>query len=280
MDAQDISQLDLLLCFVTCLSENSISSAAIAGYIAAVKHHFVLYGFSLAAFQSKLLYLLQKSLSLNAPLRVRRKGIIDINLLQQIVYACEKLQYPYIYKSIFLLAFFTFLRISNFAPLTTSGFDSTRHLTRGDLVWGHPGAHLIVKWAKNMQGRTECHVIQIPLLNNKLLCPVTILHTYFRKFPAVASSPMFVHPITMRPITQNDIRQALAQILIYLNIPQGYITFHCFRRSGATFCFNHNLPLQNIKHHGGWKSNAVWLYLTQAQQGTARVAATFSQHIL
>ena len=146
-------------------------------------------------------------------------------------------------------------------------------------MWGHPGAHIIVKWAKNMQERTECHVIQIPLISNKLLCPVTTLHNYFKKHPLPANSPMFVHPLTSAAITQQNIRQALAKLLHFLNIPSGYITLHCFRRSGATFCFNNNLPLQNIQHHGGWKSQAVWLYLTKAHQGTARVAATFSKHI-
>ena len=131
-----------------------------------------------------------------------------------------------------------------------------------------------------MQERTECHVVQIPITKNTKLCPVTTLHNYFKTFPLPANSPMFVHPLTGLPISQNNIRQALATILVYLNIPPGFITFHCFRRSGATFCFNHNLPLQNIQQHGAWKSNAVWLYLTQAHQGTARVAATFSKHVL
>ena len=280
MDVQDIQHIDFILCFLTCLHENSISAASIAGYLAAIRHNFVVFGLNISVFENRLISLLQRSFSINAPIRIRKRGLIDIKMLQDIILACDHLQYPIIYKSIFLLAFFTFLRISNFAPLAASQFDSSRHLTRGDVIWGHPGAHIIVKWAKNMQGRKECHVLQIPLLKNKKLCPVTTLHNYFKKYPHGFASPMFVNPLTASPIIQSNIRQALAKISIFLNIPPGYITFHCFRRSGATFAFNHNVALQNIQHHGGWRSQAVWLYLTQSHQGTARVAAAFSQHVL
>ena len=67
--------------------------------------------------------------------------------------------------------------------------------------------------------RTECHVVQIPLIKNKSLCPVTTLHTYFKKFPQKFSAPMFVHPVSLAPITQSNIRQALANISKFLNIP-------------------------------------------------------------
>ena len=280
MDVQDLQNIDLILCFLTCLHENGISAASTAGYLAAVKHNFVVYGLDVSIFENKLISLLQKSFAINAPIKIRQRGIIDIKLLQEIILACDNLQYPIIYKSIFLLAFFTFLRISNFAPLSVSQFDTSRHLTRGDVVWGHPGAHIIIKWAKNMQERKECHVIQIPHIKNTLLCPVKTLHSYFKKYPHGFASPMFVNPLNSLPITQSNIRQALANISKILNIPPGYITFHCFRRSGATFAFNHNVALQNIQHHGAWKSQAVWLYLTQSHQGTARVAAAFSKHVL
>ena len=157
---------------------------------------------------------------------------------------------------------------------------SLTHLTRSDVIWGPPVAHVIVKWAKNMQQRANCHVLQIPILNNKVVCPVTNLYRYFKQFPNTSSAPMFTNSHSHAPIIQSNIRQALAQVSKILNIPPGYITFHCFRRSGATFAFNNNVHLQNIQQHGGWKSDAVWSYLTQTNQGTARVAAAFAKHIL
>ena len=276
----DVHTEDYMLCFLTYLFDMGVSPASIAGYLAAVKHAFITRGFDTDVFESRLVCLLQKSFSINAPLKIKTRGIIDINMLQNIINACDYLHHPLLYKAMFLLAFFTFLRISNLAPLAARDFDTTRHLTRGDVIWGPPGAHLIVKWAKNMQGRRECHVIQIPKLTKKLLCPVQTLYSYFNNFPNHAKSPMFINPSTQTPIIQSNIRQALARVSTFLNLPPGFITFHCFRRSGATFAFNHNVQIQNIQHHGGWKSDSVRLYLTKSNQGTASVAETFKKHIL
>ena len=49
-------------------------------------------------------------------------------------------------------------------------------------------------------------------------------------------------------------------------------TFHSFRRSGGTFAVNANVPMQTIKSHGTWTSNAVWRYITQDQNIYEQVA--------
>ena len=59
-----------------------------------------------------------------------------------------------------------------------------------------------------------------------------------------------------------------------LNMSQAGITFHSFR-SGATFAFNANVPMQNIKSHGTWTSNAVWRYMTQDHNTSEQVARVF-----
>ena len=106
-----------------------------------------------------------------------------------------------------------------------------------------------------------------------MLCPVTALHMYISKFPAQRHAPLFLHPTTKLAITQVNIRAALAKILSSLQLPHNYITFHAFRRSGATFAFNHHVSLQNIQSHGGWKSSAVWTYLQNTQSTQALISA-------
>ena len=134
--------------------------------------------------------LILKSFQINAPLKIRHKGIIDVVMLSNIIYACQYLDYPHLYRALFLTAYYSFLRISNFAPPAAGQFDTTRHLTRGDIVWGAPGAHLILKWHKAMQKRSQCQVIQLPALKNKNLCPIIALQTYFKLCPASYKSPM------------------------------------------------------------------------------------------
>ena len=279
MDVHDFQDLQFILCFLTYLFDSGLMHGSICGYLAAVKHGFIYYRLNVEVFDNGLIKLLLKSIAINGPLRTRYKGVIDITLLKKIVCACDQLDHPIMYKALFLMAFFTFLRISNFAPLGKLHFDTTRQLTRGDIVWGSPGAHVIIKWAKNMQERNECHVVQIPILKNPLLCPVTALQLYFRTVPAPANAPMFSVGNTGIPLIQSKINTALKTISNILNLPPGFLTFHVFRRSGATFAFNHSVALQNIQSHGGWKSQAVWSYLTQTNKGTARVASAFAAHI-
>ena len=145
MEIQHIDNQQSVMCFLTCLFENGVAASAIAGYMAAIKHKFIVYGLNATVCDTQLLVLLKKSFTINGCLKIRQRGIIDIELLKQIVIACDKLQYPLMFRSIFLLAFYTFLHISNFAPITSIQFDVTRQLTRDDVVWGHPGAHIIVK---------------------------------------------------------------------------------------------------------------------------------------
>ena len=57
------------------------------------------------------------------------------------------------------------------------------------------------------------------------------------------------------------------------------MTFHSFRRSGATLAFNSNIPLQHIQSHGTWTSDAVWHYIAQDHNASDMVATAF-QHQL
>ena len=78
-----------------------------------------------------------------------------------------------VYKVAYLLAFFSFLRISNLVPHSGREFSVFKHLTKADVIFAPPGAHIIVKWSKTMQFQTKCKVIKIPFLIGSPLCPVT-----------------------------------------------------------------------------------------------------------
>ena len=85
---------------------------------------------------------------------------------------------------------FGFLRLSNMPPSFASSFDSSHHLMRGDVIFGTPGAHIIVKWAKAMQCSSKHRVVQIPSLPNCPLCPVSALKAIL-SYPAPPSAPFF-----------------------------------------------------------------------------------------
>ena len=45
------------------------------------------------------------------------------------------------------------------------------------------------------------------------------------------------------------------------------------RRSGAGWAFDHNMELDHIKVHGGWKSDAIWRYLIRTPAAAGTVVA-------
>ena len=54
--------------------------------------------------------------------------------------------------------------------------------------------------------------------------------------------------------------------------------FHTFRRSGASLVFSLNVPVQYIKAHGTWASDAVWAYLDQSLYPKV-LTTTISTHL-
>ena len=243
--------VNLILAFLQFLLFNQISKAVMQNYLSAIRHNLVLHNLRFIAPSEPKVGLFLRSVSINRPYQPKFQGVIDIAMLIQIIDSCDILRYTKLYRSIFLTAFFGFLRISNLAPNSTGTFDHTRHLARGDLIFAPPGAHLIIKWSKVMQYRNSHQVIQIPLLNMTKICPVTALTEMMcANRGGNSNTPLFNIPYTVTAVTQGQIRSALGLIHNHLQLPLNFLTFHAFRRSGVTLAFNNDVSLQNLKVHG------------------------------
>ena len=117
-----------------------------------------------------------------------------------------------------------------------------------------PGVQLIVKWRKTMQDCKAHHIKQLPSIKNKYLCPMHAFKVLLSSRDLSPWDPLFASIIPPhKPVIDTHIRNALRYILLYRNIFPIYRGFHTFRRSGATFAFDHSAPLQNIMSHGLWK---------------------------
>ena len=224
---------------------------------------------------------LPRALLRSRPLNPHIKAIIDISILSKIVYQCDRIHLGAVYKAAFLLSFFSFLRISNLVPHSISSFDSLKQLARGDIILAPPGAHVIVKWSKTLQNRDKIKVLKIPSLKQSSLCPVSALKTLLTITPGHKNSPLFQVKCygSWVPLSDTRLRKQLSRILTFLNLHTKNITFHSFRRSGATLAFNSNIPLQHIQSHGTWTSDAVWQYISQDHNASDLVATTFQQQL-
>ena len=117
----------------------------------------------------------------------------------------------------------------------------------------------------------EFRIVYIPRLSNVKICPVNALQVMIQTMNLVHSDPLFmIHEKGHRKIlTAFKVRNVLAQAVRQMGLHPQEFGFHAFRRSGASLAFNENVPLEYIKVHGHWKSNAVWAYLKKCTTGSS-----------
>ena len=90
--------------------------------------------------------------------------------------------FPIIFKTLYFLLFFSFLRLSNVLRHSVNTFDKTRQLARGDVIFTEDGALILIKWSKTIQDRKNFATIAIPDLGSSSLCPIKALKLMFHVF--------------------------------------------------------------------------------------------------
>ena len=270
----------ILLSFMEYLHQNSISSNHIANYISALRAFHVVYSLDTSPFKDEKISLFLKSVKIQASFSPSTRSYIDLSILQDILIQCEKFPHPDIFRPLYLLCFFSFLRLSNILPHTVNSFDSTRQLQRGDFIVAGQGAVLLIKWTKTMQDRNHTVTIPLPNLGNSSFCPIRAIQNMLLAYPASDQAPLFIIPRTSNlvPLTDSVARKHLKNISVNLAISPP-LTFHAFRRAGAMWSFQQGVPLEHIMKHGTWKSDAVWAYLSSLPSATSQVSLAF-QHSL
>ena len=179
-----ISTLDVLA-FMEYLAQSGMSPDNITNHITGIRSMSIVYGIDTALFRDQRIPLFIKSLKINRPLAPVVKILIDQTLLLQIVTVSAHLQFPIVYKALYLLAFFSFLRISNILPHAAKNFDKTKHLCVGDVVFAFQRAVIVVKWPKNLQDRVKTTTIDIPYLGTSALCPIAALKDIWPHIPPI-----------------------------------------------------------------------------------------------
>ena len=197
-------------------------------------------------------------------------------MLENIVKVASTLPFGTTFVPLYLLCFFSFLRLSNILPHTVNSFDITRQLARGDVLHTDTGAIVIIKWSKTLQDRKTTTTITIPDLGSSPLCPVKALQRMCKAIPADKNSPLFLlkRPTKISVLTDSVARKHLKEVSKILKCASN-LTFHAFRKAGATWAFQHGVPLEHIKTHGTWASDAVYTYLNASTSLSSPVASAF-----
>ena len=170
---------------------------------------------------------------------------------------CGALEHPIVYKALYVFTYFSFLRMSNILPHSTTAYDFTRHISRGDIIFSQTGVTIIIKWSKTIQNRKDIRTISIPALGRSPLCPIAAITNLLHTYPGSDNDPLFriYNKQRLLVLTDSMARKHLKKISQILNL-HPHLTFHTFRKATSTWAFHHGVPLEHIKNHGTWKSDA------------------------
>ena len=174
---------------------------------------------------------------------------MDISLLEDVISACQKL-FGTIFKAAYLLGVFGFLRLSNLVPHSMSTYSHFKHWATGDVFFSTCEAVILIKWSKTIQNNNQARLLKIPFLNNHLF-PVQALKTCLQWVPGSSNSALFQFKLfgNSVPLTDSRVTAHLKDILRLCGKEPNFIYFHTFRRSGASFAFEHNVLLQDIQSY-------------------------------
>ena len=152
----------------------------------------IVHGLETAVFRDERLSLFLKAIRIQRPFKPRLLAHLDISLLEHIIKQGDQCQFPVVFKALYLLMFFSFLRLLNVLPHSVANFDYTRQLARADVIFEVTGAVLLIKWSKNMQNRRDFATISLPDLAGSHLCPVLALKVMFQRFSGSDNSPVVI----------------------------------------------------------------------------------------
>ena len=183
-----------------------------------------------------------------------------------------------------VFGFLGYLRISNMTPPTAQSFDPTRHTSWADVRPCEQGLLLDLKWTKTLQTQHGVTTIPLSSLLDQRICPVAAWNIYRHMLPCVNPSRTTPLLLTTAPpigktISASTLRAMFHRATLAAGLSDKNYTPHSLRRGGASFCFQVGVPLDHIKKHGTWSSQAVDRYLLQHQAFQTPVALAFRQQI-
>ena len=259
------SQVDvhILLAFMEYLCQNNFTPLNISNYLAGIRTFCLIYNIPNMAFKDEKIQMFIRSLKINRPLSIKNTSILTDAMIFDILETTAQLENPQVFTALYLLAFFSFLRLSNMVPHSFASFDLSRNLARGDIIFSHDIAIILVKCSKTIQCRDKIACIHIPVLPGSRLCPVTALKHMLLIVPGSQDNPLFSICRQDRwvPLTDSIVRKHLKCVSCILSWEHLHITFHTFRRSGA--------------QHG-----VSWMLLNNEAHGTQMVYGDIFIHIL
>lgn len=167
------------------------------------------------------------------------------------------------YKAAILLAFATFLRVSNVLCPTRSAWGGGHTLLAQDIKITDTGLLVIIRSTKTRRHGSP-HVLQVMSVQDSSVCPVRAWKRYYAAVGPCPLGPAFMFddytPLTPGPV----VRLMRLALQIEGRTSTNKISFHSLRRGAAQTAAKNGATQEQIMEHGTWKSvGGVQAYLNK-----------------
>ena len=266
-----------LILFVSHLAVESISHTTIKVYLSAIRHMHVVAGLH-DVFNKQLtprLQLVLRGIKKSQALTTLPRARLPITL--QIMQSIQQIlsNQPHSYRNIMLwaaccLAFFGFLRVSEFTIPSQDAYDPSVHLSLQDIsVDSRDNPSLLKVTIKQSKTDPFRQGVQIYLgATNTPVCPVIGILPYLAQ-RGHQPGPLFLTE-SGQGLTRQHFCTVLNSTLAALQLDCNLYNSHSFRIGAATTAARANIPEAYIKMLGRWQSDCYHRYIKTPPQELAR----------
>eukprot|EP00732_Lithocolla_globosa_P002697 Lithocolla_globosa_v1_NODE_1862_length_2289_cov_60.952551.p1 type:complete len:318 gc:universal NODE_1862_length_2289_cov_60.952551:799-1752(+) len=253
-----------LLLFVTYLS-TTYPHSTIKNYLYGVRHLHIINGWPNPVETTPRLRLLLRGIKRSSVSTLRHKQPMTLEVLISILNTLNlsKSDHALLWASC-CLAFWAFLRCSEFTTSTTRNFDSSSHLTIDSLTFSNDkSATIFLKQSKTDPFRRGVSIF-LPCLCPKPWCAPCSIRFYLMIRPRLQnmqnlSSPLFLLQ-SGSPLDRTTFINKLRYHLRLAKINPDNYTGHSFRVGAATRAQQTGIPDSIIQVLGRWASNCFTIY--------------------
>ena len=171
---------------------------------------------------------------------------------------CKSSYEVLLFRAAFLLAFFGFLRIGEFARTANNQNQDFKLIADSDLRVSGSTLWLKIRYSKtDQQGVTSS--LQIEGSSNPHLCPVLAISQYLSSRP-LFHGPLFIH-LGGEVLKSCQFSHILKEAIKLVGLSPSSFSSHSFRIGAATTAATSGFPDEMIKKFGRWKSSAFEIYI-------------------
>lgn len=222
------------------LNKQHLAYGTIQSHLSALRHHVNRLGITVDLNTPRIRMLLQgiKKSTISYPIE---KNVVTLSHLKRLCTTTKSLML----KSMFTLAFFGFLRPSEFC------LTSSRHYLRRRYVKLKSGSiSLTLNSFKHSQQPAK---VKVRSFADKKICPWRTLRDYLSSTKLGPQAALF-------EMTADQFRNHLLEVSRLAGI-KSKLSPHSFRHGGATWAASEHWSDARIRAHGRWRSNAYRKYV-------------------